>query len=469
MAGERSASAGSAIQAPQTLLLAPATRERLTFFAAHAIFAAAAIVFGFVFYDVLRTPDASQPGGEGVEIAKYLGIGVTFYATLAGTYDFVTRQAAHTERWFRGLSIVLLALSVVLCLFAMALNGHPLWHIYAVMGVLVVFVAWDFIAQWYYKSRSSFWFAEYQKVVAIDLLILITFVLAFSFAFVVSADPQQARTVASGILAVLLFLELFVYLYFSYTQARELKTRSDDPLAVQEGYEVVAAYYDRGNPVMDVEQRHTASRLAQLMLPGGIVVDLGCGTGRYIERLAAAATRVTAVDRAVAMLSACRERAVNYPNVDVLECDVTAISDEIAHGSVDLIVCCLVVDHLPTVMLGKAFREMSRILKVGGRLYVTDVNGYFQMLMKQHARFVDGDGRLQSIRVYPHTIPATLIALEHAGFAVEIGEVCVQRSDIERNQELAELDGFPLITEYLATKTRDVAAVPRHRAPTAAR
>jgi len=441
-----------AIRAPFWFLRAPVisarTRDRLTLLAAHMMFCVAAVTFGFVFWE-------NRPHVRTLEWPVYAGIAATFYASLATTYDFVTRQAARTERWFRGLSTVLLALSILLCLAAMALHESDRFHdqhLYAVIAVMVLFVIWDSLARQYYRRRSTFWFDEYSKIMALDVMLLVAFTLAVKFAdFGNQSDEGNRAAVQGALLCILLFMELIFYGYFSYLQARELEN-ADQPMSVDEGYERVADYYDQGNAVMAVEEAHTRDRLTELCRPDDVVVDFGCGTGRYLGELCGRSRQVIAVERSDAMLRVLRKRAGNYANLRICQSDVALPQDGIEAGSVDLVVCCLVIDHLNRFQLQAALLQAARVLKPGGKIYITDVNGYYQLLEKQHAQFVDGSGRLRTIRVYPHTIPEVLDALKKTGFDVEVREAPVCDVHAKYGDVLQSIEAFPLITEYLGTK-----------------
>lgn len=102
----------------------------------------------------------------------------------------------------------------------------------------------------------------------------------------------------------------------------------------------------------------------------GVVVDLGCGTGRLVGPLTAAGCRVIAVDRSVAML----ER-VNRDGSDTVILRADARSLPIKAGSCSTVVCSGVLHHIeqwPSVV-----REAGRILEPGGRLIIREPNANY--------------------------------------------------------------------------------------------
>lgn len=97
---------------------------------------------------------------------------------------------------------------------------------------------------------------------------------------------------------------------------------------------------------------------------GGIVVDVGAGTGNLAVKLALDGRfdRVIAVDISAGMLaSAARSAAANGVCVQTVTNDMTRLP--FADGSVDVVVGCAVLHHLPNPV---AFlREVRRVLKPG--------------------------------------------------------------------------------------------------------
>jgi 2-polyprenyl-6-hydroxyphenyl methylase/3-demethylubiquinone-9 3-methyltransferase len=98
---------------------------------------------------------------------------------------------------------------------------------------------------------------------------------------------------------------------------------------------------------------------------GERVLDLGCGAGRFVAALTGAGADAVGVDVAEAALE--RARAV-APGADLrlLEPDG---SIPLEHGSVDLVWCSEVLEHVADV--GYLLAEVRRVLRPGGRLLVT--------------------------------------------------------------------------------------------------
>jgi SAM-dependent methyltransferase len=102
---------------------------------------------------------------------------------------------------------------------------------------------------------------------------------------------------------------------------------------------------------------------------GGTAVEIGCGPGRMTKHLARRFDRVIAVDVSPAMLD--RARA-NVPDEHVEFRPVSGDRLEtIADGCADVLVCYLVLQHLPRrdVVAGY-ISEFARVLAPGGEAFV---------------------------------------------------------------------------------------------------
>jgi SAM-dependent methyltransferase len=102
---------------------------------------------------------------------------------------------------------------------------------------------------------------------------------------------------------------------------------------------------------------------------GGICVEVGCGPGRMTAALAERFDRVVAADVSPEMLARARE-AAPAANVELRLVSGERL-DGIDAGSADVVVCYLVLQHLPTRAHVLAYlREFARVLRAGGEAYV---------------------------------------------------------------------------------------------------
>ncbi len=113
----------------------------------------------------------------------------------------------------------------------------------------------------------------------------------------------------------------------------------------------------------------------------GDVLEVGCGTGRITRQLVAAGARVTAFDRAPAMLAVARRRLASAAGAFTLgEADARALP--VADGWADLAIAGWVFGHFrswhPETWrdeVGRALDEMARALRPGGTLVVVETLG----------------------------------------------------------------------------------------------
>lgn len=139
-------------------------------------------------------------------------------------------------------------------------------------------------------------------------------------------------------------------------------------LSVQEGYERWAATYDREpNPVLTLEERQL-----RLMLPsvqGKRVLDLACGTGRWLEWLMAQGAGAGAgVDFSPAMLAAAQKKPSIRAQLVRADCRVIPFANSIF----DVVVCSFAVGHIAD--LRHVAREVARVAKPAADIYVTDLH-----------------------------------------------------------------------------------------------
>ncbi|MBW0144448.1 ArsR/SmtB family transcription factor [Sphingomicrobium clamense] len=106
----------------------------------------------------------------------------------------------------------------------------------------------------------------------------------------------------------------------------------------------------------------------------GTLVDIGTGTGRMIELLAARADKVIGIDRSPDMLRLARVRIdeAGVGNAQLRQGDMTALP--LKDGSADTVILHLVLHyaHSPSA----ALQEAARLLRPGGRLLIVDFTAH---------------------------------------------------------------------------------------------
>lgn len=177
------------------------------------------------------------------------------------------------------------------------------------------------------------------------------------------------------------------------------------------GYAQWAANYDEpGNDTIELEEPVVRGLLEQL--PPGPVLDAACGTGRHAAYLVECGReQVLGVDGSRAMLA---EAERKVPRADLRLGELTALP--LDDGEVTAAVCALALSHLPE--LGPVVEELSRVLRPGGRLIVSNPHPFATAILGWRAVFVDSAGSRSMIPEYPHLHGDYIAAFSDAGLAV---------------------------------------------------
>lgn len=101
------------------------------------------------------------------------------------------------------------------------------------------------------------------------------------------------------------------------------------------------------------------------------IVDIGCGDGYITMAAAPLVGKVIAVDISAAMLRLLAKKADEngITNIETLESDAQDIP--LADSSVDLVCASMYLHHIEDPQL--AVKEMSRILKPGGKVFIAEL------------------------------------------------------------------------------------------------
>ena len=178
-------------------------------------------------------------------------------------------------------------------------------------------------------------------------------------------------------------------------------------------YNAVAHEYD------DVFPRHVAEHYIQKrtglvcdLLPlGGLVLDVGCGTGQLGAAIASEGFDVFGVDLSASMLARARQRGL----VGTYSAITTALP--FADNSFDLALTVATLHHLETPeRVAVTVREMGRVVKRGGFVVLWDhnpSNPYWPILMKRVPQD-SGDERLVPLRELLADVSASGLVLHRA-------------------------------------------------------
>lgn len=187
--------------------------------------------------------------------------------------------------------------------------------------------------------------------------------------------------------------------------------------AVSRAYDAWSARYDAdANATRDLDA--LVVRQARLPIAGRDVVELGAGTGKNSEWLAAGARSLVGLDFSPGMLALARER-VQGPHVRFIEHDIRA-PWPLDDGAADLVVGNLVLEHVEELL--PVHREAARVLRPGGTLFLCELHPERQRRGGQ-AHFTDGAGAIVHVPAYRHTVAEYVNSGLAAGFrVVRVGE-----------------------------------------------
>jgi len=112
---------------------------------------------------------------------------------------------------------------------------------------------------------------------------------------------------------------------------------------------------------------------------GAVVADIGTGTGFVLAGLVNHASAVVGFDESDEMLAIARKNLTGYDNVSLRHASGHELPVDAA--SFDAVFANMYLHHAPDP--AQAIHEMSRILKPGGKLVITDLDRHDQVWMQE--------------------------------------------------------------------------------------
>jgi SAM-dependent methyltransferase len=221
-------------------------------------------------------------------------------------------------------------------------------------------------------------------------------------------------------------------------------------VSVREGYREWLPTYD--GTVEDTMDLALLDRLDSVSWSSvDRAVDLGCGTGRTAGWLrSSGVTRIDGVDVTPEMLEVARQRGLHDR---LVEGDVRSTGLD-AHAY-DLVVCCLVDEHLPE--LSGLYREARRLLTQPGIFVLAGYHPFFIMSTGIPTHFDRATGEPIAVETHVHLPSAHVAAARDAGFAAsELCEGLVDDDWIRRKPRWEAHRDWPISFAWVWTTTEAV-------------
>ncbi|MFH1106575.1 MAG: class I SAM-dependent methyltransferase [Candidatus Micrarchaeota archaeon] len=183
--------------------------------------------------------------------------------------------------------------------------------------------------------------------------------------------------------------------------------------------------------------RHRSRPISALALfigevrKGDVVLDAGCGNARNLVEIARRCRRAVGVDSSENMLSYAAKRlgeAGLGKKVVLEQADLLVLP--FGGGEFDKVFCLAVLHHLPRKEQLKAMRSLSRVLKPGGRLYISVWN-------RDQKKF---DGRGKEVNGPWRTADGTRVARYYYLFSDKELMLLARRSGLKVERTVYEKD-----------------------------
>lgn len=178
------------------------------------------------------------------------------------------------------------------------------------------------------------------------------------------------------------------------------------------------------NLLMEVEERAVLELLPEVR--GKSVLDVACGTGRYVQLLEQRGARALGLDFSYEMLARSES---DFPRA---QGDMNTLP--LRAACAEVIVCGLAVGHV--LNLERALQEMARVLTPQGTLVYSDFHAAGEAVGWK--RTFQSDEKTFAVQHYARTEQEHARALQTAGLSVETMRVIHITADLARADARAE-------------------------------
>lgn len=215
---------------------------------------------------------------------------------------------------------------------------------------------------------------------------------------------------------------------------------SEQERATAAGYDRWAASYDDSDPSTWLDEPFLLSHLQPF--PGCRILDVGCGTGRYLRTLSESAYRVTGIDLSKNMLARARQRIGRRSDIRLVQASASCLPFK--PETFDRIMSGLVLDHVPCVE--DVFSAIFRLLTINGRAVLAAVHPDMQRLTGSDIDVRCGHSEALHIPGCVHEVQTLLTAARDAGLALAaMEEPCVTPAMLEHRPGWQKKIGCPAL------------------------
>jgi malonyl-CoA O-methyltransferase len=205
-----------------------------------------------------------------------------------------------------------------------------------------------------------------------------------------------------------------------------------------EAYELWAATWDEdAGALVALESAWMSPWLEDIA--GALVIDVGCGTGRWLVELRKRGATAFGFDFSPAMLAKAAGKGLSVAVADLRGLPLPSLCAEI-------VVCALSIGHVPDA--GEAIRELARLVKPGGTLLLSDFHP--DAYRRGWRRTFRQAGKVHEVQHYPHSAAELIAAASESGLVLaELVEPGFDRRQEEffrrAGKQLEAVQGLPAL------------------------
>ena len=146
-----------------------------------------------------------------------------------------------------------------------------------------------------------------------------------------------------------------------------------DKRRVMRRYDLTADMYE--DRYAQEQRAKYRAALENVNVEGGVVLDVGCGTGLFFSQVAAQVSMIVGVDISRKLLLKAEDKAKQLSNVFVLQADADHLP--FREGFFDAVFAFTVLQNMPKP--SETLGELKRVAKLGGSVVVTGLKKAFPL------------------------------------------------------------------------------------------